>query len=95
LSFSSYSCLGREVTTLEGSPTTLANCVEHDTQATSVTCDPLGTTNNPWINAVAVSPDGTLLATVSEDSNQDGKVTIFRLNGNTPRDVAKHVPIIK
>jgi WD40 repeat protein len=64
-------------------PPNLMTCPEFDTQA-GVTCDPLGTTNNPWINGVAVSPDGTLLATVSDDADHNGKVKIWRLQGNTP-----------
>jgi hypothetical protein len=64
-------------------PPTLSNCVEHDSQM-GVTCDPVGDVNNPWINMVAVSPDGSLLATASEDSYHNGSVKIWRLQGNTP-----------
>lgn len=64
-------------------PPTLSNCVEHDSQM-GVTCDPVGDVNNPWINMVAISPDGSLLATASVDSSQNGSVKIWRLQGNTP-----------
>ena len=64
-------------------PPTLSNCVEHDTQM-GVTCDPVGDVNNPWINMVAVSPDGSLLATASVDSEANGSVKIWHLQGNTP-----------
>ena len=36
-------------------PPTLTSCTEYDAQG-GAACDPLGTTNNPWISAVAVSP---------------------------------------
>ena len=52
-------------------PPTLSNCVEQDSQM-GVTCDPVGDVNNPWINMVAVSPDGSLLATASVDSSTTG-----------------------
>ena len=69
------------------SPPMLTTCMEYDAHG-GVTCDPLGTTDNPYIYGVAVSPDGTLLATVSEatDANLDknGEVKIWRLQGNVP-----------
>jgi WD40 repeat protein len=64
-------------------PPTLTNCMEFDHQM-GLTCDPTGSTNNPWINMVAVSPDGTLLATAAEDSNRRGEVKIWRIQGSTP-----------
>jgi hypothetical protein len=64
-------------------PPTLTNCMEFDHQM-GLTCDPTGGTNNPWINMVAVSPDGTLLATAAEDSNRNGEVKIWKIQGSTP-----------
>jgi len=64
-------------------PPTLTNCMEFDHQM-GLTCDPTGTTNNPWISMVAVSPDGTLLATAAEDSDHNGEVKIWKMNGSTP-----------
>jgi len=62
----------------------LTNCAEFDDAAVAGTCDPVADVNNPYINDVAVSPDGQLLATASIDSNYDGVVKLWHLQNNVP-----------
>jgi hypothetical protein len=65
-------------------PPSLASCVEFDHNP-GVACDPsVSGINNQFINDLAVSPDGTLLATSASDIYGDGSVKIWRFQGNTP-----------
>lgn len=66
-----------------GATATLTNCVEFDS-APSPTCDPTLDTNNAGIVNMAVSPDGQLLATSTNNSYFDGVVKIWNLQGGTP-----------
>jgi WD40 repeat protein len=65
-------------------PPSLASCAEFDQNPAGVVCDPSIDDFNPWINKVAVSPDGQLLATAGADSFANGSVKIWRMQGNTP-----------
>ncbi len=65
-------------------PPTLTSCAEFDHNPPGVVCDPSIDDFNPWINDVAVSPDGQLLATGGGDSFGNGSVKIWRMEGNTP-----------
>jgi len=65
-------------------PPSLTSCAEVDHNPPGVLCDPSIDDFNPWINDVAVSPDGQLLATAGGDSFTNGSVKIWRMQGNTP-----------
>ena len=65
-------------------PPSLTSCAEVDHNPPGVVCDPTIDDFNPWINDVAVSPDGQLLATAGGDSFGNGSVKIWRMQGNTP-----------
>jgi hypothetical protein len=65
-------------------PPSLTSCTGVDHNPPGVVCDPTIDDFNPWINNVAVSPDGQLLATAGADSFSNGSVKIWRFQGNTP-----------
>lgn len=66
-------------------PPSLASCLPYDHNPPSVTCSPAsGDIDNPYINDLVVSPDGTLLATSAADYYGDGTVKIWRFQGNAP-----------
>jgi WD40 repeat protein len=62
----------------------LTSCVQVDHNPAGAVCDPTVDRFNPFINNLAVSPDGTLLATSGTDAFTDGSVKIWRFQGNTP-----------
>jgi WD40 domain-containing protein len=65
-------------------PTTLANCVEIDHNASGAACDPAGFSDS-FVYDVQVSPDGQLLATAGTNGiTADAVVRIWRMQGNTP-----------
>ena len=63
---------------------TLTSCAEFDHNPPGVVCDVSIDDFNPWINDLAVSPDGQLLATAGADTFANGAVKIWRMQGNTP-----------
>ena len=65
-------------------PPSLTSCAEADHNPPGVVCDPTIDDFNPWINDLAVSPDGQLLATAGADTFGNGSVKICRMQGNTP-----------
>ena len=64
-------------------PTTLASCTEFDHQP-GAGCVPVNDVDNLFVNDVAVSPDGQLLATAATNSSFDGSVRIWHLVNNVP-----------
>jgi len=65
-------------------PPSLTSCADVDHNPPGVVCDPTIDDFNPFINDLAVSPDGQLLATAGGDSFSNGSVKIWRMQGNTP-----------
>jgi len=62
---------------------TLTNCMEFDHDP-ALHCDPVNDVDNLYVNDLAVSPDGQLLATAASNSFFDGDVRIWKLMNNTP-----------
>jgi len=70
-------------------PPSLTKCVEYTQNDPGATCDTTTGANDPYINEVAVSPDGQYMATAASDTTgaQD-RVKIWRLVGSTPTQCA-------
>ena len=73
-------------------PPSLTHCTEYSQNDPGATCNTSTDANNPWINDVAVSPDGQYLATAgSHQASQptatdeaNDRVRIWRLAGSIP-----------
>jgi WD40 repeat protein len=77
-------------------PPSLTHCVEYSHDDSGAVCDATTFANDPYINDVAVSPDGQYMATAGShrtsspttiDSGND-RIKIWRLNANTPTQCA-------